>query len=166
VVNLRAHGPESIAERFGALADLRTEGLIRHLGISNVRAHHLVQAQAIAPVVCVQNAYGIGYRRRQDELLRTCGEQGVAFVPFFAIAAAGREAGARAAEHDEVLTVARAHGATPAQVRLAWTLQRGPHVLAIPGTGNPEHLVANVAAGSLRLSTEDVELLDRVAGQD
>ncbi|MBT2507720.1 oxidoreductase [Streptomyces sp. ISL-98] len=160
VVNLRIVGTDSIAERFGALAELRDAGLIRHLGISNVRPEHLAEAQAIAPVVCVQNQYGIGARPEQDDFLRTCGERGVAFVPFYAIAGAGREAGASGADSDEVLAVARAHGATPAQVRLAWTLHRGPHVLAIPGTGNPDHLVENVAGGALRLSADELARLD------
>jgi pyridoxine 4-dehydrogenase len=159
VVNLRANGTGSIAEHFGALADLRDTGLIRHLGLSNVRPEHLAEAQAIAPVVCVQNRYGID-ARRSDEFLHTCGEQGVAFVPFFAIAGEGREMGASGTDGDEILAVARAHGATAAQVRLAWTLHRGPHVLAIPGTGNPDHLVANVAAGALRLSAEELALLE------
>jgi aryl-alcohol dehydrogenase-like predicted oxidoreductase len=164
VVNLRVHGTDSIAERFGALAELRDEGLIRHLGISNVRPHHLAEAQAIAPVVCVQNQFGLGDRTQagqdRDEFLRACGERGVAFVPFFAIAGAGREAGKSDAEAEEVLAVARAHGASAAQVRLAWTLHRGPHVLAIPGTGNPDHLVANIAAGALRLSPDELALLE------
>jgi diketogulonate reductase-like aldo/keto reductase len=82
-------------------------------------------------------------------MLRACGEQGIAFVPFFAITAAGREAGG-VAGNDMVLAIARE--ATPAQVRIAWTLHRGPHVLAIPGTGNPEHLAENIAAGTLCLS--------------
>ncbi|MET9615960.1 aldo/keto reductase [Kitasatospora indigofera] len=160
VVNLRILGTDSIAERFGALADLRDAGLIRHLGLSNIQPEHLAQAQAIAPVVCVQNLYGIGMRPEHDEFLRACGEQGVAFVPFYSIAAAGREGGATGAEAEEVLAVARAHDATPAQIRLAWTLHRGPHVLAIPGTGNPDHLAANVAAGALRLTADDLDLLD------
>ncbi|MFG3687061.1 oxidoreductase [Micromonospora sp. NPDC047740] len=158
VVNLRQHGLDSIAEHFGALAELRDAGLIRHLGISNVRPQHLAQAQAIAPVVCVQNAYGID-NRTSDETLRACGEQGVAFVPFFALAGKGREAGG-VADNGTVLAVARAHGATPAQVRVAWTLSRGPHVLAIPGTGNPDHLVENVAAGALRLSADELASLE------
>ncbi|MEV1290257.1 oxidoreductase [Micromonospora sp. NPDC049679] len=166
VVNLRVHGTDSIAERFGALADLRDAGLIRHLGISNVRPHHLAEAQAIAPVVCVQNQFGIGDRlqagRDRDEFLRTCGEQGIAFVPFFAIAGAGREAGTSGTENDELLSVARAHGASAAQVRVAWTLHRGPHVLAIPGTGNPDHLAANVAAGALRFSEDELARLESV----
>ncbi|MEV6550992.1 oxidoreductase [Streptomyces sp. NPDC051597] len=164
VVNLRLNGPGSLAEHFGALAELREAGLIRHLGISNIGPEHLAEAQAIAPVVCVQNRYGLDSRRTgSDEVLRLCGEQGIAFVPFFAIAGEGRESGAgqaAGAESEAVLTVARAHGATPAQVRLAWTLRQGEHVLAIPGTGNPDHLVENVAAGGLRLTDEEVALLE------
>ncbi|MEU1075789.1 MULTISPECIES: oxidoreductase [unclassified Streptomyces] len=164
VVNLRLNGPGSLAEHFGALAELREAGLIRHLGISNIGPEHLAEAQAIAPVVCVQNRYGLDSRRTgSDEVLRLCGEQGIAFVPFFAIAGEGRESGAGqagGAESEAVLAVARAHGATPAQVRLAWTLRQGEHVLAIPGTGNPDHLVENVAAGGLRLTDEETALLE------
>jgi pyridoxine 4-dehydrogenase len=162
LVNLRVSGPASISEHFGALAGLREAGLIRHLGISNARPAHLAQAQAVAPVVCVQNAYGLGYRREQDTFVDTCGEQGIAYVPFFAIAGAGREAGAGGDEHEEVLAAARAHGASPAQVRLAWTLRRGPHVLVIPGTGTRGHLEDNVAAGTLRLTPDELTRLDAV----
>ncbi|MGZ9928996.1 oxidoreductase [Streptomyces sp. NC-S4] len=162
VVNLRIVGTGSIAERFGALAELRAAGLIRHLGISNVTPEHLAEARAIAPVVCVQNMYGIGVRPEHDGFVRACGEQGIAFVPFYSIAGTGRQAGASGAEHEAVRAVARAHGASPAQVRLAWTLRRGPHVLAIPGTGDPDHLDANVAAGALRLSEEDLAVLEAV----
>jgi pyridoxine 4-dehydrogenase len=162
VVNLRQHGLDSITEHFAALAELRDAGLIRHLGISNVRPHHLAQAQAVAPVVCVQNPYGVDYRRVQDEFVRRCGEQGVAFVPFFAIAGAGREGGRRGNETEQVLAIARTHGATPAQIRLAWTLHQGPHVLAIPGTGNPDHLLANLAAGAIQLSPDELTQLNAV----
>jgi len=147
------------------LADLRTEGLIRHLGISNARPENLAEAQAIAPVVCVQNRYGLGSRSEaEDDFLRICGEQGVAFVPFFAIAGGGKESGAEAdgGESAEVLAIARDHGASAAQIRLAWTLHRGAHVLAIPGTGNPDHLVDNVAAGAIRLSADEIARLDAV----
>ncbi|MET8011106.1 aldo/keto reductase [Streptomyces sp. NPDC005271] len=162
VVNLRvppSRRTGSIADHFGALADLRDAGLIRHLGISNATPEHLAEARAIAPVVCVQNSYGVGAPADEQEFLRSCGEQGIAFVPFFAVAGSGREAGAVAAEDEAVLAVTRAHGVTPAQVRLAWTLHQGPHVLAIPGTGNPDHLVENVAAGALRLSDDDMARL-------
>ncbi|MFE2549362.1 aldo/keto reductase [Streptomyces sp. NPDC059355] len=166
VVNLRIVGTDSIAERFGALADLRRAGLIRHLGLSNVQPGHLAEAQAIAPVVCVQNLYGLGAAPEQEAFLHTCGEQGVAYVPFYSIAGTGREAGASGAEHPQVLAVARAHGVGAAEIRLAWTLHRGPHVLAIPGTGNPDHLTANVAAGALRLSAEDLAVLDSAGATD
>ncbi|HJP76914.1 MAG TPA: oxidoreductase [Pseudonocardiaceae bacterium] len=161
LVNLRLGGMDSIAEHFGALAELREAGMIRHLGLSNVRRSHLDQARAIAPVVCVQNSYGLGHRPQQDDLVRACGELGVAFVPFFAIAGAGREAG-RSGEDDEVVGIATAHGASPAQVRLAWMLERGPHVLVIPGTGDSGHLAENVAAGALRLTPVELVRLDRV----
>jgi aryl-alcohol dehydrogenase-like predicted oxidoreductase len=94
------------------------------------------------------------------QLVDACGDRGIAFVPYFTIAGAGAGRGATGAEPAEVLTVARAHGASAAQVRLAWTLQRGPHVLVIPGTGDPAHLEANVAAGALRLTPEELALLD------
>ena len=105
----------------------------------------------------MQNRFSIDSRQEgTDEVLRACGEQGIAFVPFFAIAGDGREGGASGADDDGVLAVARAHEATPAQVRLAWTLQQGPHVLAIPGTGDPGHLAENVAAAALRLSEDEM----------
>ncbi|GGU17371.1 aldo/keto reductase [Streptomyces violascens] len=160
VVNLRITGTDSVADRFGALAELREAGLIRHLGLSNVGPAHLDEALAIAPVVCVQNPYGIGAPAAQEEMLRLCGEKGIAFVPFYAIAGAGRETGAGGAESEEVLAVARERGVSAAQVRLAWTLHRGPHILAIPGTGDPAHLVDNVAAGALRLTEDELARLD------
>jgi len=164
VVNLRIirskTGDDSIAERFGALADMRREGLIRHLGLSNVRVDHLDEAWDVAPVVCVQNSFGLDNREVSTEVLPACGERGIAFVPFFAIAGAGREGGESGEHSDALRTVADAHGATPQQVRLAWTLHQGEHVLAIPGTGSVAHLEQNVAAGAIRLSAADLELLD------
>ncbi|MEU6658466.1 aldo/keto reductase [Streptomyces sp. NPDC046821] len=161
LVNLRLMGQDSISEHFGALAELRDAGLVRNLGISVARPEHLAQAQEIAPVVCVQNRYGIDASGGKD-MLRACAENGIAFVPFFSIAGQGRESGAVRAEHDEVQAVARVHGVSTAQVRLAWILQQGAHVLAIPGTGNPEHLVDNVAAGALRLTADELQLLDSI----
>ncbi|MGW7535900.1 aldo/keto reductase [Amycolatopsis sp. NPDC054798] len=157
VVNLRIgtgldRGTGSLAEHFGALAELRTEGLIGELGISNVGVEHLAEAQAIAPVVCVQNQYGLSARREDDELLRLCGEQGVAFVPFFAVASGQSD--------ERVAEVARRHDVSDAQVRLAWTLAQGPHVLAIPGTSDPAHLEQNVAAAALKLTDTDLKTLD------
>jgi pyridoxine 4-dehydrogenase len=163
VVNLRRMPDmESVAEYFGALAGLRDAGLIRHLGLSGVDAGDLAEAQAVAPVVCVQNRYGIGASPEAHAFVDACGEQGVAFVPFFAIAGRGGGAGATGSEPGDVLDVARAHGVTAAQVRLAWTLQRGPHVLAIPGTGQPGHLAENVAAAALRLSPDELARLESV----
>ena len=93
-------------------------------------------------------------------MLRICGEQGIAFVPFFAIAGDAGAEGATTAHDEAVLAVARAHDATPAQIRLAWTLAQGPHVLAIPGTGNPDHLAENIAAGAIRLTDEELAMLN------
>ncbi len=159
VVNLRLITRDGLAERFEALAAMRDEGLIRHLGLSNVRVEHLDEVRAIAPVVCVQNHFSLDSRRGNDELLRGCGERGIAFVPFFAIAGAQREAGATTVHSDPVRAVAGAHGVSPHQVRLAWTLHQGPHVLAIPGTGDPHHLEANIAAGALRFTDEELASL-------
>ncbi|WP_298560795.1 oxidoreductase [Streptomyces luteogriseus] len=162
VVNLRRMPKyDSITEHFGALAELREAGLIRHLGISNVTPRHLAEAQAIAPVVCVQNRYALDRPDPDsDELLRICGEQGIAFVPFYAVAGEAAEQGATTAHDEAVRAVALAHGASPAQIRIAWTLHQGPHVLAIPGTGNPDHLTENVAAGAIRLTDEELKRLD------
>jgi aryl-alcohol dehydrogenase-like predicted oxidoreductase len=161
LVSLRVMRPGPIGELFGALADLRAAGMIRHLGLSGVTPEHLSEARAIAPVVCVQNRYGLDTRPPgTDALLRTCGELGIAFVPFFAIAGQGGETGATRTASAAILAVAQAHEATTAQVRLAWTLQQGPHVMAIPGTGNPDHLVENVAAGALRLSPDELARLE------
>ncbi|MFC5185396.1 aldo/keto reductase [Actinomadura harenae] len=161
VVNLRIVRDDQFAERFGALAEMRRAGLIRHLGLSNVRPDHLETARAIAPVVCVQNPFGFGAFAEQREMLRLCGELGIAFVPFYSLAGTRREAGAVEGEDSpELLAVARAHEATPAQIRLAWTLHQGAHVLAIPGTGDLQHLAENVAAGGIRLTGDELQLLD------
>ncbi|MER6199991.1 oxidoreductase [Streptomyces sp. NPDC001586] len=163
VVNLRVNGIVSVADHFGALAELREAGLIRHLGLSCVTPEQLAEALTIAPVVCVQNPYGLDQRRADDSgLIDDCHRQGIAFVPFFAISGRRREAPADDSHHDALRVVARAHGATPAQIRLAWTLHRGPNVLAIPGTSHPGHLTENIAAGALRLSRDDLETLEGV----
>jgi pyridoxine 4-dehydrogenase len=163
VVNYRVQqSVTSLAGHVGALAALRDAGLIRHLGVSGVTPAQFEEARAVAPVVCVQNRYFIGSGPSDGDVLRACGEHGVAFVPFFSIAAEGRGAGVTWAEHPEVLDVARAHQATAAQVRLAWALQLGPQVLVIPGTGNPGHLADNIAAAGLRLTPEEMNLLGTV----
>jgi aryl-alcohol dehydrogenase-like predicted oxidoreductase len=158
LVNLRRMRQESITEHFGALAELRDAGLIRHLGVSDVSVGHLEEALAIAPVACVQNRYSLE-QREHDPVLRACAERSIAFVPFFTIAGGQRQAGGAGQESPRVLDVAQRHGATPAQVRLAWTLQQAPNVLVIPGTGNPDHVTENVAAAALRLSAADMALL-------
>lgn len=165
LVYLRNMRWESIADHFGVLAGLRKEGLIRHLGVSGVSVEQLHEARAIAPVVSVQNKFGLD-DTSAVEVMRACGDLGIAFVPFFAIAGA-REGGAGPApdpaategQEDRASSVAKAHGVTPQQIRLAWTLAQGPHVLAIPGTGDVAHLEANVAAGAIRLTDEDLDLL-------
>ncbi|BCJ31952.1 aldo/keto reductase [Actinocatenispora sera] len=162
LVNLRIvkrAGRDSVAESFGTLAELRAAGKIRQLGLSNVRVDHLDEAQRIAPVVCVQNSYSLDHNRTDDELVRVCGERGIAYVPFFSLAGSRRESGASHDHSDAVHAVARAHRATPQQVRLAWALHQGPHVLAIPGTGNVDHLAANVAAGAIRLTASELATL-------
>jgi pyridoxine 4-dehydrogenase len=162
LVNLRLRGPQhgSCAEDFAALAALRDQGLIRHLGLSAASPDHLAEARAIAPVVCVQNSYGLDYRRSHDDLVRTCGADGIAFVPFFTLAGDAREKGATTSETNQaVQRVAAAHGATTQQVRLAWALHQGPHLLVIPGTGSVAHLEENVAAADLHLTADDLATL-------
>lgn len=155
----------SIAEHVGALTELRDAGLLRHIGLSNVTPDQLLEALEITPVVEVQNRYGLT-DRGDDDLLALAGEHGVAFVPFFSMGAAvpGAVPGGAVdtSGEAEVAQVAETHGVTPAQVRLAWTLHRGPHVLAIPGTGDPAHLEENVAAGALRLTGEELARLDGI----
>ncbi|SDY57896.1 Predicted oxidoreductase [Amycolatopsis xylanica] len=156
VVNLRLgealeRGTGSLADWFGTLAELREAGMIRELGISNVGPEHLDEALKIAPVVCVQNQYGFDTRREDDALIETCARHDIAFVPFFAVA--------NSTENAAVDELAAKYGVTPAQIRLAWTLHKGPNVLAIPGTGDLAHLEQNIAAGSLRLAAEDLDSL-------
>jgi pyridoxine 4-dehydrogenase len=168
LVYLRNMGWDSIDEHFGALAELREAGLVRHLGVSDVTVAQLEAARAVAPVVSVQNRYGLG-RRDADDLLTYCGEHGIAFVPFFAIAGArtsrAADPAADAPEPAAVLAAAAAHRVSPSQIRLAWTLHRGPHVLAIPGTGDLGHLAENIAAGAVRLTDGELAALDEVAAE-
>jgi pyridoxine 4-dehydrogenase len=166
LVYLRNMGWDSIADHFGALAELREAGLIRNLGVSDVTLAQLAEARAIAPVVAVQNRFSLGHRDAV-EVLDACGRAGIAFVPFFAIAGARASAAASdqatAEESSDVLSVAKAHGVTPQQIRLAWTLAQGAHVLAIPGTGDPAHLEQNIAAGAIRLTEDDLAMLAQAA---
>jgi aryl-alcohol dehydrogenase-like predicted oxidoreductase len=164
VVNYRHVGPrQPLSEHVAALAALVEDGLVRHVGVSNVTLEQVREAQSVTRVVCVQNRYAVGYRAPgARDVVDHCAERGIAFVPFFAIAGQGRE-GAPVADHATEVAVrelAQEHGASPAQVRLAWSLAQGEHVLAIPGTGDPTHLEDNVAAASLRLTPDEVGRLD------
>src|ERR1700761_660933 len=160
VVNLRRQrSQDSIGPHFAALAELREAGLVRHLGVSDVTVAQLDEALAIAPVACVQNRYSIN-DRTHDPVLRACAERGIAFVPFFTVAGDRRQSGGAGTESPQLLQVAKRHGATAAQVRLAWTLHQAPNVLVIPGTGSSVHLEENVAAASLSLDADDLALLD------
>jgi len=157
LVNLRTFGRGPIGDHVAALVELQRAGLVREIGVSNVGPELLDEARAVTRVVAVQNRFSVDSRPPgSDEVLRTCQAEDIAFVPFFAVAGDGRERGASGTEPASVLEAARAHGATPAQVRLAWTLHQGPHVLAIPGTGDLRHLEENIAAGDLRLSDEEL----------
>lgn len=142
------HG-ESIAERFAALAALQEEGLIRHLGVSNVDADQLAEARAIAPVAAVQNQYPAA-RRDDAAVLAACEEHGIAFVPFFPLG------GGRDMDDPRLAKVAARHGATVGQIGLAWLLASSPATLAIPGTGDVAHLEQNLAAAGIGLTAEDL----------
>ncbi|WP_406835929.1 oxidoreductase [Streptomyces sp. AHU1] len=154
VVNLRmgdAVGADaaSLAEPLEALLALRGEGLIRHLGVSNVSADEFAEARKIAPIACVQNLYNLS-RRDDDPLVDACAEAGVAYVPFFPVG------GFQPVTAEHLESVAARHDATTPQVALAWLLARSPNILLIPGTGSPAHLEENIAAGSLELTAEDL----------
>ncbi|REE94749.1 oxidoreductase [Thermomonospora umbrina] len=146
---------ESLAERFAVLAGLREEGLIRHLGVSNVNAAHLVEAQTIAPVAAVQNRYSV-IAPEDDAVLDACARQGIAYVPYFPLGGFGVPDDAR------LTKVAARHDATAAQIMLAWLLARSPAVLAIPGTSSLAHLEENMAASAITLTQEDLADLDRL----
>jgi len=149
VVNLRVGGldrpePGSIAEQFGALAELREQGLIRHLGLSTVNAEQVAEAQAIAPVVCVQNFYNLA-NREDDPLIDSLAAQGIAYVPYFPLG------GFTPLQTTELRQFADELGATPMAVALAWLLRRSPNIMLIPGTSSADHLRENIAGAALTL---------------
>ena len=161
VVNLRVGGllgPEagSIAEPFEALAEIQREGLIAHLGVSNVTAEQVAEAQGIAPIVCVQNFYNIA-NRADDELIDSLAAQGIAYVPFFPLG------GFSPLQSDTLLSVAGRLEATPMAVALAWLLQRSENILLIPGTSSVAHLRDNVTGAALTLTEDDLAELNRIA---
>ncbi len=161
VVNLRVGGfdapsPGSIAEPFAALAEMQQEGLIRHLGVSTVSPEQIAEAQAIAPVVCVQNFYNIAHRV-DDALIDSLEGQGVAYVPYFPLG------GFTPLQSDTLASVASRLGATPMAVALAWLLQRAPNILLIAGTSSVAHLHDNVSGAALALPENALRELDAIA---
>lgn len=161
LVYYRASGPGSIAEHLGALADLRQQGLVQQLGVSAVTVDQFEEASSVAPIVSVENRFGIG-AREDGAVLALARARGVAFVPYFAIAGRAGARGAVAGKHPDIEKIARAHDGTAAQVRLAWTLAQGENVLAIPGTGDLDHLAENVAAAALHLTPTEIAELNEL----
>jgi len=163
VANLRligsVHGPAegSLARPFEALAGLREQGLVRHLGLSNVTRAQIEEAQRIAPVACVQNHYNLVHRG-DDALIDWLASQQIAYVPFFPLG------GFSPIQSDELSAIATNIGATPMQVALAWLLQRSPNILLIPGTSATAHLRENLAAAELDLRPDALAQLDAIGG--
>jgi len=162
VVNLRVGGVTgpsegSIEEPLTALAELKRQGLIRHIGLSNVTSDQLAEARAITAIVCVQNLYNVAHRH-DDGFIDDLARQGVAYVPFFPLG------GFSPLQSAELNAVAAALQATPMQVALAWLLQRSPNILLIPGTSSVGHLRENLAAATLQLPAEMVGRLDSIGG--
>jgi aryl-alcohol dehydrogenase-like predicted oxidoreductase len=160
VVNLRVGGferpePGSIAEPFAVLAQLREEGLIRHLGLSTVSAEQIAEAETIAPVVCVQNFYNVAHRD-DDALIDALAARGIAYVPYFPLG------GFTPLQSGTLSSVAASLSATPMAVALAWLLHRSPNILLIPGTSSIEHLRENVAGAGLTLPPDALAELDGI----
>jgi pyridoxine 4-dehydrogenase len=141
-------------EQFAMLREFRTEGLIRHVGISEVSLADVVRAREIVPIVSVQNRYNVTDRKWEAEV-DYCEREGLAFIPWFPLSAGSLQA-------PELHLVAARHGATAFQIALAWLLHRSPAILVIPGTSSVEHLEENVAAAEIRLTKKDMEELDRL----
>lgn len=161
-VNLRmgdSSGPvaESLAEAFETLVELQEQGMIRHLGLSNVLPEQVAEARAIAPIVAVQNMYNLAFRS-DDALIDALARDGIAYVPFFPLG------GFTPLQSEALLAVATRRESTPMAVALAWLLQRSPNILLIPGTSSAEHLRENVAGAALVLSAEDLAELNRIGG--
>jgi pyridoxine 4-dehydrogenase len=162
VVNLRvgdvmAPSEGSIEEPLTALAELQQQGLVRHLGLSNVTSRQLAEAQRISQIVCVQNHYNVAHRD-DDAFIDELASQNIAYVPFFPLG------GFTPLQSTELAAVAASLRATPMQVALAWLLQRAPNILLIPGTSSVEHLRENLEAATLQLPHEALAELDSIAG--
>src|SRR6185437_302571 len=138
------------------LAELKHAGLIRHVGLSNVTAAQLAEAQAITEIVCVQNNYNLAHRH-DDAFIDDLGRQGIAYVPFFPLG------GFTPLQSSILSSVADRLGVTPMQVALAWLLHRAPNILLIPGTSSLAHLRENLAAAELKLSSRDLDELNGIA---
>jgi len=162
VVNLRSMlgglGPAdgSLEEPLTALADLQRQGLVRNIGLSNVTPTQIADGRRLCPIACVQNMYNLAHRD-DDGLIDDLNQHGTPYVPFFPLG------GFTPLQSTALTEVATALGATPMQVALAWLLQRSPNILLIPGTSSVEHLRENLAAADLRLSSEAIAKLDRIA---
>lgn len=161
VVNLRVGGPlepseASIEEPLTALADLKRQGLIRHIGLSNVTPTQFAEAQKISDIVCIQNFYNVA-RRADDAFIDSLAKQGIAYVPFFPLG------GFTPLQSSELDTVAASLQATPMQVALAWLLHRSPNILLIPGTSSTKHLRENLKAATLELPADALTALDAIA---
>jgi aryl-alcohol dehydrogenase-like predicted oxidoreductase len=162
VVNLRVGGFDtpiagSIAEPFGVLVEMQQEGLIKHLGVSNVLAEQVAEAQSIVPIVCVQNFYNIA-NRQDDPIIDSLAKQGIAYVPYFPLG------GFTPLQSDTLFNVAARLDTSPMGVALAWLLQRSPNILLIPGTSSVEHLKENVLGAGLHLPDDVIEELNDIAG--
>jgi pyridoxine 4-dehydrogenase len=164
VVNLRSmldvHGPAegSLEAPLTALAELRQQGLIRNIGLSNVTLRQVEDARRIVPVACVQNMYNLVHRQ-DDAMIDVLARDGIPYVPFFPLG------GFSPLQSDALSAIATALGATPMQVAIAWLLRRSPNVMLIPGTSSSAHLRENLAAAELVLSDEAMASLESVAGQ-
>ncbi|BEP52734.1 MULTISPECIES: aldo/keto reductase family oxidoreductase [Variovorax] len=163
VVNLRlmfdVHGPAegSIEAPLAALADLQRQGLVRHVGLSNVTAAQVAEGRRICRIACVQNHYNLVHRN-DDALIDALARDGIPYVPFFPLG------GFSPLQSSGLSDVAQRLGATPMQVALAWLLRRSPNILLIPGTSSVAHLRENLAAAKLELPADAMDALDRVAG--
>jgi aryl-alcohol dehydrogenase-like predicted oxidoreductase len=146
----------SIEPQVTAMAELQRKGLVRHIGLSNVTATQIKQAQRIAKIVCVQNLYNLA-NRTDDALIDAMAREGIAYVPFFPLG------GFSPLQSTTLSDVARRLDATPMQVALAWLLKRAPNVLLIPGTSSRAHLRENLAAAELDLPADAMAKLDGIA---
>lgn len=155
VGRLSRRGADPIGDRFAALAELRDQGLIRHLGVSNVTRAQLAEARAIAPVAAVQNRFGV-LDQEDAALVDECADAGIAYMPFFALGG-----GHTALAGENLRRVADRHGATVFQVAIAWGLARSSSIVQIPGTASLAHLMENMAAARLVLDDADMALLGR-----